>query len=118
MKYQDLKSNLKNNVGSLYLLFGEDSFLIENSLRLIKEFLNISMPEINIANYVEGDIDGFKIVRFNPTAKDIIPTEGGWPEELNAHIWNQTGNIAAANVGSKSSTNDRRRNEKKKRERN
>ena len=63
MKYEQLKASLKTKVESLYLLFGEDLFLIDNSLKLIKQFANIDMPELNISNYVEGDIDCFLIVK-------------------------------------------------------
>ena len=62
------------------------------------QWIDVSIEDGVLYFSLYANCDGFKIVRFNPTAKDIIPTEGGWPEELNAHIWNQTGNIAAANV--------------------
>ena len=63
MKYEQLKSNLKNKVESLYLFFGEDLFLLDNSLKLIKQFANIEMPEINISQYSEGEIDCGAIVK-------------------------------------------------------
>ncbi|MBR0294652.1 MAG: hypothetical protein IJQ67_01945, partial [Bacilli bacterium] len=62
------------------------------------QWIDVSIEDGVLYFSLYANCDGFKIVRFNPTAKDIIPTEGGWPEELNAHIWNQTGDIAANNV--------------------
>lgn len=57
MKYEQLKASLKDKVENLYLLFGEDLFLLDNSIKLIKQFSNIEMPEINISSYSEGEID-------------------------------------------------------------
>ena len=63
MKYEQLKLNLKSKVEGLYLLFGEDLFLLDNSLKLIKQFANIEMPEINYSQYSEGDIDCVMLVK-------------------------------------------------------
>ena len=40
LKVEDLEKELKNgNLNSLYLLYGEEKFLLENSLKKIKNLL-------------------------------------------------------------------------------
>ncbi len=63
MKYENLKKSLKTQINNLYLLKGEDLYLIQNSLKLIKSACNIQFEEMNYSQYVDCDIDFQKIVR-------------------------------------------------------
>ena len=49
MKFHELKKNLANGLQALYLIEGEDAFLRENALRLIKE-RGLSQPDLNLTN--------------------------------------------------------------------
>lgn len=48
MKVEELEKELKNeNLGSLYLLYGEEKFLLENSLKRIKSLFGETLRGIN-----------------------------------------------------------------------
>ncbi len=48
MKVEDLEKDLKNeNLRSLYLLYGEEKFLLENSLKKIKSLFGETLQGIN-----------------------------------------------------------------------
>lgn len=48
MKVEELEKELKNeNLGSLYLLYGEEKFLLENSLKRIKNLFGEALRGIN-----------------------------------------------------------------------
>ncbi len=48
MKIEELEKELKNeNLGSLYLLYGEEKFLLENSLKKIKSLFGEALKGIN-----------------------------------------------------------------------
>ena len=60
MKFQELKLNLKNNIQPIYLLFGEDLFLKNNSINLIIDALKEN--NLDRVNLTTEDIDGIKLV--------------------------------------------------------
>ncbi len=48
MKVEELEKELKNeNLDSLYLLYGEEKFLLENSLRKIRKLFGECLKGIN-----------------------------------------------------------------------
>ncbi len=48
MKIEELEKELKNgNLGPLYLLYGEERFLLENSLKKIKSLFGETLKGIN-----------------------------------------------------------------------
>lgn len=48
MKVEELEKDLKNgNLKSLYLLYGEEKFLLENSLKKIKSLFGETLKGIN-----------------------------------------------------------------------
>lgn len=49
MKFRDLKKSLAENLQAVYLIEGEDAFLRENALRLIKE-RGLQEPDLNLTN--------------------------------------------------------------------
>ena len=49
LKFKDLKKSLAENLQAVYLIEGEDAFLRENALRLIKEKA-LSQPDLNLTN--------------------------------------------------------------------
>ena len=49
MKFRELKKDLATNLQAIYLIEGEDAFLRENALRLIKE-RGLSEPDLNLTN--------------------------------------------------------------------
>lgn len=63
MKFEELKSSLKNNISNSYYLFGLDEFLLNSAYKLIVKFSGITMPELNVIKFNEGIIDGVDVVR-------------------------------------------------------
>lgn len=61
MKFAELKKTLKQSVLPVYLLSGNDQFLITRSYELILQTCNITMPEMNTSIFNEDDVD-FEIV--------------------------------------------------------
>ena len=55
MKFRELKKSLGENLELIYLIEGEDAFLRENALRLIKEKA-LSEPDLNLTNFLGVDI--------------------------------------------------------------
>ncbi len=49
MKFRELKKSLAENLQAVYLIEGEDAFLRENALRLIKE-RGLQEPDLNLTN--------------------------------------------------------------------
>lgn len=48
LRVEELEKELKNgNLGSLYLLYGEERFLLENSLKKIKSLFGETLKGIN-----------------------------------------------------------------------
>lgn len=57
MKVEDLEKNLKNNnLSSLYLLYGEEKFLLENSLKKIKSLFGETLKGINYVTIDDTNI--------------------------------------------------------------
>ncbi len=50
MKFQDLKKSLSNGIKNIYLIEGEDAFLRDNSLRLLKDGF-LSQEDLNLNNF-------------------------------------------------------------------
>ena len=49
MKYKDIVYNIKaKNFEKIYLLYGKEHYLIDNSIKLFKESLNESMIDFNL----------------------------------------------------------------------
>lgn len=57
MKFKDLKKSLSEGLKPIYLIEGEDSFLRENALRLIKSKA-LSEPDLNLTNLYGQDVKG------------------------------------------------------------
>ncbi len=63
MKFAELKKSLKEKVLPAYCLLGNDEFLLGRAYELIKNALNIQMPEMNINLYNEEEIDFANVVK-------------------------------------------------------
>lgn len=50
MKYQELKKSLQDGAKPIYLICGQDGFLRENALRLLKETF-LTEPDLNLTNF-------------------------------------------------------------------
>ncbi|MBQ3235329.1 MAG: DNA polymerase III subunit delta [Clostridia bacterium] len=57
MKFKDLKKSLSQTLSNIYLVEGEDAFLRENAVRLIKEKA-LSEPDLNLTNLYGQDVKG------------------------------------------------------------
>ena len=57
MKFKELKKHLSETLDLIYLIEGEDSFLRENALRLIKNKA-LSEPDLNLTNLYGQDVKG------------------------------------------------------------
>ena len=55
MKFKELKNSLSEQLMPIYLIEGEDAFLRENALRLIKQKA-LSEPDLNLATFLGQDI--------------------------------------------------------------
>lgn len=74
MKFQDLKKSLTNGIKNIYLVEGEDAFLRDNSLRLLKEnFLlqdDLNLNNFNGQELKEGTENFFTAVYSYPFMSD------------------------------------------------
>ncbi len=70
MKFVELKNSLVDGVQPIYLIEGEDAFLRENALRLIKDRA-LSSPDINLTNLSGQDVE--KDVEVFLTATESYP---------------------------------------------
>jgi DNA polymerase-3 subunit delta len=57
LKFRELKKSLGENLELIYLIEGEDAFLRENALRLIKQKA-LSEPDLNLTNFSGADVKG------------------------------------------------------------
>ena len=55
MKFRELKKSLATELQAIYLIEGEDAFLRENALRLIKD-RGLSQPDLNLTNLTGQDV--------------------------------------------------------------
>jgi len=55
LKFRELKKSLSENLNLIYLIEGEDAFLRENALRLIKDKALLE-PDLNLTNFYGQDI--------------------------------------------------------------
>ena len=55
MEFRNLKNSLAESLQDIYLIEGEDAFLRENALRLIKEKA-LSEPDLNLTNLTGQEI--------------------------------------------------------------
>ena len=56
MKFTELKKTLKTTIKNCYMLKGDDEFLLTRSYELIRDALNIQVPELNLLIFKE-DVD-------------------------------------------------------------
>ncbi|MBE5757535.1 MAG: DNA polymerase III subunit delta [Clostridiales bacterium] len=63
MKFEELKSSLKNGCQNLYLMFGNDNYLLTSAVNLVIKYGGIEMPELNLVKFTEGVIDMEDVVR-------------------------------------------------------
>lgn len=61
MKYIDFVAHLKNSVDNIYHIYGNDSFLCENALNLIKKKANLAFPDLNEV-YLKQDVNVKEII--------------------------------------------------------
>ena len=69
MKFEELKSNLKQEIFTGYILEGIDEYLLSTSYDLIVKYSNIEFADLNIIKFTEGVIDCADVVR----ALDTMP---------------------------------------------
>lgn len=62
MKFVDLKGTLKHRVDNVYLIFGEDRFLQEKSINLIKQFSVDNFLDMNMSIYNDENINVQKML--------------------------------------------------------
>ena len=75
MKFEELKSSLTNGVKPIYLIEGEDAFLRESSLRILKEAF-LQEPDFNLSNLSVDDVKQDPEVLF--TAVQSYPFMGDY----------------------------------------
>lgn len=63
MKFVELKSNIAKGLKLGYVIYGDDAFLIDNSIALIVKALALNMPEINKVVYDETKLSFAEIVK-------------------------------------------------------
>lgn len=63
MKFQDLKTNLKEYISTNYLLFGVDEYLLASAYNMIVKYANIECQDLNLIVFNEGIIDCGDVVR-------------------------------------------------------
>ena len=69
MKYIELKAQLKNQIDSAYLIFGDDRYLCYDALKKIEDSLNILIKDMNSVT-ISGD---------SINAKDIVTSANLYP---------------------------------------
>ena len=57
MKFKDLKKSFASGLMPIYLVLGDDAFLIERSTRLIIDACNID-ESLNLSNFEGGEVKG------------------------------------------------------------
>jgi len=62
MKFEELKKSLSIKIEKNYLITGKDVFLADNTYRLIKDKLNITMPELNVIKFNDVEVDFESVV--------------------------------------------------------
>ena len=75
MKFQELKSSLTSGVKPIYLIEGEDAFLRESALKLLKDGF-LQEPDFNLSNLSVEDVKQDPEVLF--TAVQSYPFMGDW----------------------------------------
>lgn len=75
MKFEDLKTSLTNGVKPIYLIEGEDAFLRESSLKLLKDAF-LTEPDFNLSNLSVDDVKQDPEVLF--TAVQSYPFMGDY----------------------------------------
>ena len=99
MEINTLESNLKaEKTSNLYLLYGEESFLLENSLKRIKKLFG---EMINGINYIQIDKDNISEI-----ISDIETPAFGYPQKL--IIAKDTGLFQKAKRGNKSENTEKK----------
>ena len=99
MEINTLESNLKaGKTSNLYLLYGEESFLLENSLKRIKKLFG---EMINGINYIQIDKDNISEI-----ISDIETPAFGYPQKL--IIAKDTGLFQKAKRGNKSENTEKK----------
>lgn len=63
MKYVELKNSLKTNIFNNYLLTGSDEFLLNKSVELIFNALNIGIVEMNYIKFLGESVDMEDVVK-------------------------------------------------------
>lgn len=69
MKYIELKAQLKTQIDSAYLIFGDDRYLCYDALKKIEDSLNITIKDMNSVT-ISGD---------STSAKDIVTSANLYP---------------------------------------
>lgn len=79
MKFIELKASLKNEIQSVYILEGNDRFVIKNAIDLIDKRLGLSFPDVNKLQFndenkytIENILDSASCVPFGDLKKLII----------------------------------------------
>ena len=75
MKFEELKSSLANGVKPIYLIEGEDAFLRESALKLLKDGF-LQEPDFNLSNLSADDVKQDAELLF--TAVQSYPFMGDW----------------------------------------
>ena len=75
MKFEDLKTSLTNGVKPIYLIEGEDAFLRESALKLLKDAF-LTEPDFNLSNLSVDDVKQDPEVLF--TAVQSYPFMGDY----------------------------------------
>lgn len=82
MKFIELKKHLSKELKPIYLIEGEDRFVVSSSLKLIEKALNLTMPEVNRI-IMEGDkltvetlLDNLANYPFGDERKLVVVREG------------------------------------------
>lgn len=63
IKFEDLKSCLKQKVGTVYLLSGVDEYLLTSAYKMLIKASNLEVEDLNLIKFAEGVIDCNDIVR-------------------------------------------------------
>ena len=63
MKFVQLKGSLKSGIARAYVVFGDDSYLINNAVQLLKKAVGLTMPEVNMVVYGESKLEISKVLQ-------------------------------------------------------
>lgn len=75
MKFEELKSSLTNGAKPIYLIEGEDAFLRESALKLLKDAF-LQEPDFNLSNLTSEEVKQDPEILF--TAVQSYPFMGDW----------------------------------------